>query len=211
MRCLCVCVQAQGKPLPQESCHPLLRPLTPTWRTSVFLNPAPLPWRPQGSPYPSNDTLASRWAWPHSGPGRVRRGCWMCGGAPRSDRAAEWGGDRVQHMNAPGVPESPRPQCWEGAPRADQRTARESGPFRPPQAALVARSRPRLSGSGAPSAVGGVGARAGGGTWRQCLLPPPGGSTEACCLRQAGGSGSSWGSRGPGPRLLFSEGHEDPE
>lgn len=124
VRCLCVCVQAHGKPLPQESCHPLLRPLTP----SVFLNPAPLPWRPQRSPYPSNDTLASRWAWSHSGAGRLRRGCWMCGGAPRPDRAAERAGDRVQHMNAPGGSRVPQTPVLGGGPQSRPADSTRIGP-----------------------------------------------------------------------------------
>lgn len=130
MRCLCVCVQAQGKPLPQESRHPLLQPLTPTWRTSVILNPAPLPWRPQGSPYPSNDTLASRWAWSHSGAGKARRGCWMCKGAPRPDRQQSGVGTHecVQHMNAPGGSRVPQTPVLEGGPRSGPADSTRIGP-----------------------------------------------------------------------------------
>lgn len=52
----------------------------------------------------------------------------------RPAQESPWGGSRV-----------PQTPVLGGAPRADKLTAPESGPLRPPQAALVARSRPRLS------------------------------------------------------------------
>lgn len=111
---VCVCGVRAG---PRETTAPgiLSPPSTATPDPHLENLPVPKPsplflGSPRGAPTPPMTH------WLHAGPGPTAAlGGWAGAagcteGAPCLDRAAEWGGDRVQHRNAPGGPESPRPQ-----------------------------------------------------------------------------------------------------